>query len=161
MNLLSSFFISVALFLQVDLSTVRSSFEKADSSKEQTASLYNSLKDYSKSDPLMLAYKGAAYGLQARYVTDRKEKKNLFLAGAKDLEAAVRLAPNNVEIRLVRLIIQENTPKVLKYKGNINEDKQMILTNFDKQTKVVKEAIRRYASSRSKLFTANDLKLIN
>lgn len=161
MNLLATIFLSVTIFLQVDLSTVRSNFEKAESSKESTKTLYNSLKDYSKSDPVLLAYKGAAYGLQARYIADRKEKKNLFVAGAKDLEAAVKSAPNNVEIRLIRLIIQENTPKVLKYKENINEDKQMILTNFEVQTKVVKDAIRRYASSRSKVFTANDLKLIN
>ncbi|WP_164109485.1 MULTISPECIES: hypothetical protein [Sphingobacterium] len=159
-NIFISFLLTTSLWFEVDLSSVRSNFEKSDTSKEFTATLYNQLKNYSKTDPVLLAYKGASYTLQARYVSDRKMKKELFIDGAKDIESAVAAAPNNIEIRLVRLIIQENTPKILKYKGNINTDKQMILTNFDTQPKVVKEAVRRYASTRSKIFTATDLRIL-
>lgn len=151
---------AISLLLQVDLSSVRSNFEKADSSKEYTATLYNQLKTYDKTDPVLLAYKGAAYALQARYVADRKTKKELFVDGAKEIEKAVSSAPNNVEIRLVRLIIQENTPKILKYKGNIDTDKQMILTNFESQSKAVKDAVKRYATTRSNVFTAADLRML-
>lgn len=151
---------AISLWLQVDLSSVRSNFEKADGSKEYTAALYNQLKNYNNTDPVLLAYKGAAYVLQARYVSDRKTKKELFVDGAKDIEKAVSTAPNNVEIRLVRLIIQENTPKILKYKGNINTDKQMILTNFDSQSKAVKDAVKRYATTRSTVFTVADLRML-
>lgn len=150
----------LSFWFQTDISTVRANFEKAENSKETTASLYNQLKNYNKKDPVLLAYKGAAYGLQARYVTDKKAKKELFISGAKDIESAVAAMPNSVEIRLIRLIIQENTPKVLKYKENITADKQMILTNFESQPKVVKEAVRRYATTRSKLFTSADLRQI-
>ncbi|MDR2284665.1 MAG: hypothetical protein LBE37_15730 [Sphingobacterium sp.] len=159
-NIFASVLGAVVFFLQIDLSSVRSNFEKADNSKEYTATLYNQLKNYNKTDPVLLAYKGASYALQARYVSDRKTKKELFVAGAKDIEGAVEAAPNNVEIRLVRLIIQENTPKILKYKGNINTDKQMILTNFDSQTKAVKDAVKRYASTRSSVFTATELRTL-
>ncbi|TDQ75844.1 hypothetical protein [Sphingobacterium yanglingense] len=159
-NILISFLLTASLWVQVDLSSVRSNFEKSDTSKEAAATLYNQLKNYNKTDPVLLAYKGAAYAMQARYVPDRKTKKELFMAGAKDIEGAVATAPNNVEIRLVRLIIQENTPKILKYKGNINTDKQMILTNFDSQTKAVKDAVKRYASTRSSVFTAAELRTL-
>lgn len=152
---------TVALWLQVNLSSIRSNFEKADNSKEYTEKLYNQLKDYNKTDPLLLAYKGAAYGLQARYVNDKKRKKELFVAGAKNIESAVAMAPDDVEIRLIRLIIQENTPKVLKYKANINADKQMILTKFGSQSKTVKDAVRRYATTRSKVFTTVDLHVLS
>lgn len=159
-SVLTSVLLTISIFLQTDLRAVRSNFEKAESSKENTAILYKQLKDYSKNDPVLLAYKGAAYGLQARYMVDKKKKKELFIAGAKDIEAAVLASPDNIEIRLVRLIIQENTPKILKYKENITADKQMILTNFESQPKVVKDAIRRYATTRSKVFTAVDLQKI-
>lgn len=159
-NSFTAVLLIISLFFQVDLSSIRSNFEKADNSKEYTSTLYNQLRKYNKTDPVLLAYKGASYALQARYVSDRKAKKELFIDGAKDIESAVSAAPNNVEIRLVRLIIQENTPKILKYKGNINTDKQMILTNFDTQTKVVKEAVKRYATTRSKIFTTADLRIL-
>ncbi|ERJ58483.1 hypothetical protein [Sphingobacterium paucimobilis] len=159
-NILISFLLAISFWFQIDLSSVRSNFEKSDTSKEAAATLYNQLKNYNKTDPVLLAYKGAAYAMQARYASDRKDKKELFVAGAKDIESAVAAAPNNVEIRLVRLIIQENTPKILKYKGNINTDKQMILSNFGSQTKVVKDMVKRYADSRSAVFTAAELRTL-
>ena len=145
------------LTLQTDLGTVRADFEKADKSKETTAALYNSLKDYKKSNPVLLAYKGASATLQARYIADQKAKKKLVIEGIKELEAAVKSSPDNTEIRLVRLIIQENSPKILKYKMNMGEDKQMILANFASQHREVKEMIKRYATKRSKFFTAAEL----
>ncbi|MFZ4862183.1 hypothetical protein ACL9RF_08345 [Sphingobacterium sp. Mn56C] len=157
MQVLSSILFTLSLWFQIDVGTVRANFEKSADSKEDTETLYQSLKSYSKSDPVLLAYKGAAYGLKARYVEDRKTKKDLFISGAKDIEAAVAAASENVEIRFIRLVIQENTPNVLKYKANIHEDKQMILANFAKQTKAVQETVRRYAVKRSKVFTASEL----
>lgn len=158
---IATVFTILSLWFQTDLGTVRANFEKSADSKENTATLYNQLKNYSKSDPILLAYKGASYGLQARYVADKKQKKELFISGAKDIEAAVKASPNSVEIRLVRLVIQENTPKILKYKANINTDKQMILTNFESQSKVVKDAVKRYATTRSKVFTATELQKLD
>lgn len=154
-------FLSVSSWFAPDLGTVRSAFEKADKSKDATTSLYNSLKDYERSDAVLLAYKGAATVLYARYQNNQNAKKKLVIEGIKTLESAVKIDSDNIEIRLVRLIIQENSPKILKYKTNISADKQIILTNFTKQSKAVKEIIKRYASQRSKLFTAAELRTLN
>lgn len=160
MNTLITIFIALTSLFQNDLTSVRKNFEKAENSKESTATLYHDLKNYNRNDFVIQAYKGAAYALQARYVEDRKSKKELFVSGVKDLEAAIVSSPKNIEIRLIRLIIQENSPKILKYKMHIDADKRMILSNFASQTGSIKEAIRRYATKRSKLFTAVEIRTL-
>src|SRR5699024_11238863 len=51
-------------------------------------------------------------------------------AGKNHIEDAVKADKENIEIRLVRLIIQENTPKIAGYKENIKEDKEFIIKHF-------------------------------
>lgn len=162
MNTLVSIIMALSLWIQVDLPTIRINFEKAEQSKVNTENLYNLLKDYNKSNHTIIAYKGASAALQARYESVAKKKKALFISGVTELEAAVAAAPENVEIRLIRFIIQENSPKILKYKVNLMEDKQMILAKFDAQSRPVRDVIKRYATTRSKLFSeAELLKLSN
>lgn len=152
----------VTVLQQVDLPTVRANFENAEKSKSSTAALFNLLKDYDQPNAVLRAYKGASSVLQARYIVDQKTKRKLVIDGIRALEAAVKSSPDHVEIRLIRLIIQENTPKVLKYKLNMDADKQMILANFESQSREVKGLIKRYAMTRSKFFTATELgKLTN
>src|SRR5690606_11444536 len=136
----------------IDIDTVRQQFEQAKSSKEATESLYKSLSTYTKDDPLLLAYKGASLTLKARFLADRGDKKKMVAEGIKTIETAVVASPKQVEIRLVRLAVQENSPKILKYKMNMAEDKQMILTNFAGQPKAVQSLIKRYAQQ-SAVFT--------
>ncbi|QYS86754.1 hypothetical protein JJC03_01540 [Flavobacterium oreochromis] len=74
------------------------------------------------------------------------------MLGVKTVEQAVAKDANSVEIRLIRLSIQEHTPKFLKYKSNIEEDKKIILLGFNKQNSGLKEYIQRYVFQ-SKVFT--------
>lgn len=159
MQTITLFISSLLLFFQVDLSSVRAQFQAADQSKDHTVKLANSLKDYKGSDAVLLAYKGASIAMQAKFEANRKTKKTLFIDGVTLLENAVVSSPNNIEIRLIRLIMQENTPKILKYKSNITADKQLIVSQYAKQSAVVKKEISTYAK-RSKLFTAAELRTI-
>lgn len=161
MNYLISLFLILSGHFQTDLTSIRTNFERSADSKDNTALFYNSLKNYSGNDNIMIGYKGAALALQSRFVVNKKDKKDMFVNGAKDIERAITKGPNDVELRLIRLIIQENTPKILKYKSNISEDKQMILANYDKQSKSLKEEIKRYALNQSKLFSDTELRKFN
>jgi hypothetical protein len=61
------------------------------------------------------------------------------------LEFAVSQEPENIEIRCLRLGIQENSPKFLKYRSNIQEDKTFILNQYEKtNSKAVKEFVKSY-----------------
>ncbi len=142
-----------------DLSTVREDYINASKSKEKAEEFNDTMADYAGDNKTMLAYKGASIALKAKFASDRKTKKDLFTKGIQILEKALKADPNNAEIRLIRLSIQENTPKILNYKGNIQEDKQLILTTFDKQNKSLKEHLLTFINQ-SKSFTAQEKELL-
>ncbi|HAV54046.1 MAG TPA: hypothetical protein DCX41_03820, partial [Aequorivita sp.] len=50
--------------------------------------------------------------------------------GVALIESAVSADASNVEIRYIRLSVQENSPKFLGYHKNIEEDKEFILKNY-------------------------------
>lgn len=156
------FFLSVFLiFLSVsqDISTVRENYIDASKSKERAYEFNDSMANYTGDNKTMLAYKGASIALKAKFVSDRKTKKDLFTKGIQILEKALKDDPNNAEIRLIRLSIQENTPKIINYKGNIQEDKQLILTTFDKQNKSLKKYLLTFINQ-SKSFTTQEKELL-
>lgn len=92
-------------------------------------------------------YLSALYMKQSDFEKDLKTKIEKFKKGAMILEEEISLNTNNVEYRFIRLIIQENSPKILKYNQNIIEDKQMILDNFSKLETQLKSEIEKYAKN--------------
>lgn len=143
---------SLFLFLNQDLSSLRESYINASKSKE-SAEYFNNLVSKNKSDKaIILAYKGAGMALKAKFTTNKKEKKDFFVEGVSKIENAVKKDPDNIEIRIIRLSIQENTPKILKYKSNIPEDKAIIISNFANQSVDLKEYIKIYIKQ-SKVFS--------
>lgn len=115
---------SVSLFAQS--TAVRKAYKDATKSEEKAKSFYELVDDVSQSDKsVMVAYKGAGKMLLARYepLTKRKPK----IKEAIDwIEKAVNADADNVEIRLIRLSVQENLPKFLGYNDNIEEDKKFV-----------------------------------
>ena len=126
----SFFFFFTVLFLSVSgisqTAEIRNSYHAATKSESQAKSFYELVKNTTQSDkPEMVAYKGAAKALLARYEPLAKRKQKLK-EGIDWVESAVEKSPKNVEIRLIRLSIQENIPKFLKYNENIDEDRKFI-----------------------------------
>ncbi len=115
-------------------------------SKINVTKFYDLMNKYSKNDETLLAYKGASIALKARHTSGLKQKKEGFIKGVTILESVIKSNPNNIEARLIRLSIQENTPKLLKYKGNIEADKKQILLLFNKQSVDLKEFIKKFAN---------------
>lgn len=109
-----------------DLNALRLLYRDANLSEEQAQAFYAPLADVTQNDkPVLVAYKGAAMALLARY-------EKLAARGGKVKEAvtwiekAVSEEPDNAEIRLIRLSVQEHLPKFLKYNSNIEDDRQFI-----------------------------------
>jgi len=126
-------FISVLFFniQSIDLNSIRDGYKKAAQDKTKVSSLNTQLASVTKNDkPILVAYKGAGIALKGRYAKKIKDKKQFFVEGVSLVEYALKKAPNNIELRFIRLGIQENTPKLLKYKGKIIEDKDYILSRF-------------------------------
>ncbi|WP_282031697.1 hypothetical protein [Winogradskyella eximia] len=132
MKLLNVLILAISItVLSLDVSTVRNAYKEAAQDSSKIEAFSKLLTNVSKNDDVALvAYKGAAIALLARNEKRIKDKKDLFVEGISYVEYAIEKAPNNIEVRFIRLGIQENTPKILKYKGDIEEDKQFILKQF-------------------------------
>ncbi len=74
-------------------------------------------------------------------------KLKTFKEGAVMLESIIEENPDNAEYRLLRLIIQENAPRILKYHKNIEEDKNLIVDQFNELDKSLKSEIRNYGKT--------------
>lgn len=151
--LVASLFLFVA---SPELSEVRKQYTNAIDSKANAEKFYKLLESVSKEDSkTLVAYKGASIALQAKFSPKKEDKKRQFIGGTQLLEFALKNDAKNLEIRLIRLSIQENTPKIMKYKGNITEDKQFIVSNFSKQNNSLKEFVKLYLKQ-SKVFSAEE-----
>lgn len=129
-------------------------------SKINAIKFYDLMESYSKNDETLLAYKGASIAIKAKHTTGIKQKKEGFIKGITILESVIKSNPNNIEARLIRLSIQENTPKILKYKENIEGDKKQILLLFNKQPVDLKAYIKDFANQ-SKVFSETEKQQLN
>jgi hypothetical protein len=100
-------------------------------------------------------FEGALIMRKAGMTGGAKEKLSLFKYGHKSLEKAISKDENNIEFRFLRLIIQENAPRILGYHDDIEKDSKYIRENFKNQSPIIKNAISDY-SKRSKALNPND-----
>jgi hypothetical protein len=148
MKLLASISLLVLfLVFSVQLSEVRKMYPQASDNEETAKKLFDDLSFVTNREKaVLIAYKGAASTLMTKYTRKVKEKKEFFKTGIEFLEYAVSREPGNIEIRFLRLSVQENAPKFLKYRGHIEEDKKFILDNYGATTtKEVRALIKNYA----------------
>ncbi len=134
-------------YLFPDLQTVRQDYRRASESEEAAKKLFEELMEVGKNDDAVLvAYKGAITTMMAEYAEGFKSKKTFFKEGRDLLEHAIETEPKNIEIRCIRLSVQENVPKITGYHKNKEEDKQFILDNYTSMEDAgAKEFVKGYA----------------
>lgn len=147
MKTLLILFFNLAVFTAAPkLSELRADYPKANSDELITNKLFKELASVNNSgNKTLVAYKGAILTLKAKYAKGFKSKKTFFKEGALLIEYAVESEPKNIEIRCLRLGVQENSPKIVGYKENIIEDKQYILDHYKEvSNKEIKKFIKGY-----------------
>ena len=129
-----------------DLATIRINYVLASEDKDMANQLFEELSSINEKDSEILnAYKGATLTLKAKFAKKIKEKKEFFKNGAGLIESAIASEPDNIEIRVIRMSVQENSPKFLKYNKNIDQDKQFILTHFSgTKSSAVRKFVKEY-----------------
>ncbi|MFL9835151.1 hypothetical protein [Chryseobacterium terrae] len=156
MKILLSFFTALFLFFQSsDLEALRSSYAKANQSSEGAKNFIATAEKKSSSDPVISGYKAAAQILEAKVTTEKNKRKGFVKSGVISLESLIRSNLNDIELRLIRLSVQENIPKIVGYSKNIKEDKAFIINNYSKQNAALKTYIRKFAMQ-SKTMTATE-----
>jgi hypothetical protein len=93
------------------------------------------------------AYEGALLMRKAGLTGGPKEKLHLFKSGNKSFEKAISKDENNFEYRFLRLIIQENAPRILGYHDDIEKDSKYIRDNFKGQPAFIKNEVINYSKS--------------
>jgi hypothetical protein len=91
------------------------------------------------------AYEGALLMKKAGLVAKASEKLSLFKKGRLKLEAAMKSDKENTEFSFLRLIIQEHAPKVVDYRGDIENDIALIRLNYKTLPQVIQQAISDYS----------------
>lgn len=110
-----------------------------------------------KSTTLIRAYKGALIAKKASFLKGMKDKLDTFKEGVELLESAIEKYPNKTEFRFLRLSVQENCPKFLKYNSNIEEDKRIIESKFSRLDNQLQQIITDYART-SEILNVTKLK---
>lgn len=91
-------------------------------------------------EPLYAGFLAVGNFFMAKHVFNPLKKMSYFNTGKETMESAVKKDPKNLEIRLMRLITQENVPKFLGYSQHIKEDRkfltQQYLTTADEDLKI-------------------------
>lgn len=116
----------------VDLQKTRDAYKLAAQDIDKVSSFYFDLQGVNKQDKVeLVAFKGASIALMARGAKTIKEKKEGFVEGVNLVEYAINKDSSNIEVRFIRLSIQQNTPKILKYNQDIESDKTFILNHYN------------------------------
>ncbi|HMG81616.1 MAG TPA: hypothetical protein VK559_01145 [Ferruginibacter sp.] len=101
------------------------------------------------------AYEGTLLMTKAGLVNNISEKISLFKSGHRKLESCIKANAQNAELRLLRLMIQENAPPIVNYRGDMKEDKTFIESSFKTLPADIQQYIRDY-SKRSKILNPKD-----
>jgi hypothetical protein len=144
-QLLFSAIISVASFSKSEFFKVISSNDAAGLTK-----MIDKIQKINQSSDQM-AYLGTLKMKKAEYLKTPKDKLAVFKEGKELLEKAILKNNKNAEYRFLRLIIQENAPKVLKYNANIKEDVKVVSSEYLSFTSEVKSAVVNYSKTSASL----------
>lgn len=140
--------IQYLLILAVAVSSFsKSEFFKALESGNQTTivAMEKKIGDAAVTDD-QKAYHGAIVMKTSEYEKTAGDKLKKFKEGKALLEGVIQTNSSNIEYRFLRLMIQENAPKILKYNTNIKSDVAFIKENMNKATKEIKTAITNYSA---------------
>ena len=147
----------VKFFFVPDISDIRKSYHSAASSAIVAKELLKKLSDVTnESGKTLLAYKGATIAILSKFEKKPAEKIKGIKEGAKLIETAAASEPNNIEIRLIRLSVQENVPGIVNYKQHIKDDKAFLQEHFKEQTGSLRQYISDFMKE-SKTFKSGEL----
>ncbi len=142
------------LALGINVGEVRKLYPNSADSKTNAEAFLNKLEDVDhNSSAVLMCYKGAALAMQAKFAKTIKEKKAKIKAGAAIIEDAIEKDNKNIEMRMIRLSIQESLPKIVGYSKDISDDRDFILNNISGTPPSLKDYILDFVMQ-SKSFTA-------
>jgi hypothetical protein len=130
MRLFIPFILFGSILFGQDLNLLRKNLELAPSNKTVCEQMIQSIPQ-TTTKPIYLAYLGAYQTIWANHVINPFGKLSTFNKGKKNLQKAVAMDDDNIEIRFLRYSIQKNAPKFLGYSSDLSSDKKFIESHLD------------------------------
>ncbi|MEO7977629.1 hypothetical protein [Flavobacterium sp.] len=160
MKLLISLLLWINFAGTPDLASIRKMYADVAKSEANAKEFTEKLSAVSNNDDkILVAYKAASVLLDSKFEKKIGEKISRFKEGAKLLESIIKSDPNNIEIRMIRLSIQEDVPGITGYKKNIKEDKKFLTENYSKQNTALKEYLKAFVLQ-SKSFSEKERQFV-
>ncbi len=130
---LLNFLITVTVLMNsstsYNLDLIRANYDKMFLDRELCEKMIDELDREKNNSATYLGYLGGLQTIWANHVFSPISKWNTFKKGKGNIEQAIKIEPDNVELRFIRLSIQKNIPSFLGYKSNIDEDIEFIKKN--------------------------------
>ena len=111
---------------------LRNAFQECVS-KEKTESLHKHISDTKSTEVISIGYKGAVIAMRAKYSANPFKKYSYCKDGLNILTKAINQAPEDLELRYLRMIIESNIPSFLGMNCNLHEDKNMIIARIEQE----------------------------
>ncbi len=151
--LITAFLVTMSAFLYTDINEVRQAFKHANDTEENAEQFYELTKAFGVNEGTILsAYHGASLALKASKAKQRRDKIAYFKQGKQLIDAAILVKPNAIELRMIRLSVQSNAPKITRYHKNITADKKFITDHVDTINSVQLKTLVKGFMKDSKLF---------
>lgn len=80
----------------------------------------------SSTDPSVRAYVLSLEMKKAEYAFNPIQKLRLFSKSRDELDRMIDSFPSNIHLRYIRLLVQENCPRILGYTENLEEDRSFL-----------------------------------
>ena len=116
-SLFSMLFLVIVLF---EPQIVMDEFHALKSEKEENLFMVKYKNNNSVS---VQAYLCAVEMKQAEYAFNPMTKFKIFNKAKRKLNLLIETNPKNIDLRYIRLLLQESTPSILRYNDTIEEDK--------------------------------------
>lgn len=125
-------FISVTCFCQENkLIEIRSCFKSIEGVNEIKELI--SLSKNSLDHPVILAYYFTGKLMMLDYSNNPFEKYKIFKTKTKQIDSIINTNKKNIEVRLLRYVLQKNSPYFLKYNSDLRNDINYIKSNLYKE----------------------------
>ena len=116
---------------------IESSFQVDKANKLYELTKNNSIENNYKK----FTYHAIAILLRSKFSLNPIYKLKSFKEGKEQLEKVINQYPKDIELRFLRLCVQDGTPAILDYKLNMDEDSQFIKNNISTSSEELQQFI--------------------
>lgn len=141
-----------------DLASIRKIYKGAISTESKANDLVSKTEKTKYVDGVMRAYYGTGVALQAKYNINPITKMSKAKTAAYELNVAVNMKSNDLEVRFLRFSFESNLPSIVSVTKHLADDKKVILSKLDK-THGIWDIIKPFLLASSQLTEAEKKKV--